>query len=46
MKVKVKEFFKQARMQMFNFDVGNKIGLCILLLDQLTSGVLGLLAVG
>lgn len=32
-------------MEKFNFDVGNKEGVCVLLLDQLTSGVLGLLSV-
>lgn len=42
-KVKVKEFFKQARLEQFNFDIGNREGICVLLLDQLASGLLGLL---
>ncbi len=44
-KVKVKEFFKQARLEQFNFDIGNREGMCVMLLDQLASGLLGLLAV-
>lgn len=44
-KLKIKQFFKQARIERFNFDVGNKEGLCILLLDQLTSGTMSMMAV-
>jgi hypothetical protein len=43
--VKVKDFFKQARLEQFNFDVANREGICVMLLDQLGSGLLGLLAV-
>jgi len=32
-------------MEKFNFDIANKEGVCVLLLDQLTSGVMGLLSV-
>jgi hypothetical protein len=32
-------------MEQFNFDIGNREGVCILLLDQMASGLLGLLAV-
>jgi hypothetical protein len=32
-------------MEQFNFDVGNREGVCVLLLDQMASGLLGLLAV-
>lgn len=44
-KVKIKDFFRAARLEQFNFDVGNKEGVCVTLLDQLASGVIGLLAV-
>ena len=44
-KVRVKEFFKQARLEQFNFDIANRDGICVMLLDQLGSGLLGLLAV-
>ncbi len=44
-KVKIKDFFRAARLQQFNFDVANKEGVCVTLLDQLASGVIGLLAV-
>ncbi len=44
-KVKVKEFFKHARLEQFNFDIGNREGTCVLLLDQLASGLLGLMTV-
>ncbi len=43
--MKIKDFFKAARMEQFNFDIGNREGVCILLLDQMVSGLLGLLAV-
>ena len=41
----MKEFFKQARLEQFNFDIANRDGICVMLLDQLGSGLLGLLAV-
>jgi hypothetical protein len=44
-KVKIKDFFRAARLEQFNFDVGNKEGVCVTLLDQLASGVVGLLSV-
>ena len=44
-KIKIKQFFKQARIERFNFDVGNKEGLCIMLLDALTSGTMSMMAV-
>lgn len=44
-KIKIKDFFKEARLQQFNFDIGNKEGICVILLDQMASGVIGLLAV-
>jgi hypothetical protein len=31
--VKIKEFFKQAKIEKFYFDIGNKEGICVLLLD-------------
>lgn len=44
-KIKIRQFFKQARVERFNFDIGNKEGLCIMLLDALTSGTMSLMAV-
>jgi len=44
-KIKIKDFFKEARLEQFNFDIGNKEGICVILLDQMASGVIGLLAV-
>ena len=44
-RVKIKDFFKAARLEQFNFDMGNHQGVCVTLLDQLTSGGLGLLSV-
>ena len=44
-KLKIKEFFKRARLEQFNFDIAKKEGLCIMLLDQLTSGVMSLMSV-
>lgn len=32
-------------MEQFNFDIANRDGICVMLLDQLGSGLLGLLAV-
>ena len=32
-------------MQKFNFDIGNREGLCIMLLDSLTSGTMSMMAV-
>jgi hypothetical protein len=43
--VKMKTFFKNARLENVNYDIQNKEGICILLVDQLSSGVLGLLAI-
>jgi hypothetical protein len=45
-KIKIKEFFRQAKMERFYFDIGNKEGVCILLLDELTSGTISLMTVG
>lgn len=44
-RVKIKDFFRGARLEQFNFDIGNREGVCVTLLDQLASGVLGLLSV-
>ena len=44
-RVKIKDFFRAARLEQLNFDVGNKEGVCVTLLDQLASGVIGLLSV-
>ena len=44
-RVKIKDFFRAARLEQFNFDVGTKEGVCVTLLDQLASGVVGLLSV-
>lgn len=44
-KIKIKQFFKQARIERFNFDIGNKEGLCIMLLDTLSSGTMSIMSV-
>ena len=44
-RVKIKDFFKAARLEQFNFDMGNHQGICVTLLDQLASGGLGMLSV-
>lgn len=44
-KIKIKEFFKQARIEEFNFDIAQKHGICMLLFDELTSGEMGLMVV-
>lgn len=41
----MKTFFKMARLEGISFDLQGKQGVCMLLVDQLCSGVLGLLAI-
>jgi hypothetical protein len=43
--VKMKTFFKMARLEGINYDLKDKKGMCIMLVDQLSSGVIGLLSV-
>lgn len=44
--VKMKTFFKMARLEGISYDIQGKKGICMVLVDQLSSGVLGVLVVG
>jgi hypothetical protein len=44
-RINIKEFFKQARIEEFNFDIAQKSGVCMMLFDELASGEMGLMAV-
>jgi hypothetical protein len=44
-RINIKEFFKQARIEEFNFDIAQKNGVCMMLFDELASGEMGLMAV-
>lgn len=41
----MKNFFKMARLEGISYDLQEKKGICMLLVDQLSSGVLGLLSI-
>jgi hypothetical protein len=43
--IKMKTFFKMARLENISYDLQEKRGICMLLVDQLSSGVMGLLAI-
>ena len=44
--IKIPVFFKQARIENQNFDIENRIGVCMLLLDSLMCGTMSFLSVG